>query len=175
MRLLSLHGDDDVAWKEFPPHAIPPYAILSHTWNTEEVSWSHLVDGSGRQKAGWRKIIFCGRRAARDGLSYFWVDTCCIDKWNRREREKAVNSMFSWYRGSARCYVYLADVSAASAEDAGRRSSWEGSFRASKWFTRGWTLQELIAPALVEFFSSEFHALGDKSTLEQTIHEVTKL
>jgi tetratricopeptide (TPR) repeat protein len=175
MRLLSLRGDDDVAWKEFPQHAIPPYGILSHTWGTDEVSFSDLVDGLYRQKAGWRKIVFCGRQAARDGLGYFWVDTCCIDKWNKREREKAINSMFSWYKNAARCYVYLADVLVASAEEAGQRSSWEASFRASKWFTRGWTLQELIAPASVQFFSKQGQILGDKSTLEQLIHEVAQL
>ena len=176
MRLLSLRGDnDDVTWEEFPKHAIPQYAILSHTWDTDEVSFSDLIDGSGRQKAGWRKIIFCGQQAARDGLDYFWVDTCCIDRWNKREREKAINSMFSWYQSAVQCYVFLADVSTASAADAGQRSSWETSFCASKWFKRGWTLQELIAPASIQFFSREGHMLGNKSTLEQLIHEVTKV
>jgi tetratricopeptide (TPR) repeat protein len=175
MRLLSLSKDDDVAWEVFPRHATPPYAILSHTWDKDEVSYSDLVSGLGRQKAGWRKIVFCGQQAARDGLGYFWVDTCCIDKWNKREREQAINGMFRWYKNAARSYVYLSDVSAASTQEAGQRSSWEASFCASKWFKRGWTLQELIAPSSVQFFSKEEQALGDKSTLEQPIHEVTQL
>jgi hypothetical protein len=53
--------------------------------------------------------------------------------------------------------------------------SWEASFRKSKWFTRGWTLQELIAPASVEFFSLERQRLGDKESLEQQIHEITRI
>ncbi|KAE8440657.1 hypothetical protein EG329_006836 [Mollisiaceae sp. DMI_Dod_QoI] len=63
-------------------------------------------------------------------------------------------------------YAYLSDVST-------RSSGWESAFRKSRWFTRGWTLQELIAPRSVEFFSKEATRLGDKSTLEQQVHEVT--
>jgi hypothetical protein len=94
MRLLSLSRHSDVTWEEFRQDNTPPYAILSHTWGKDEVSLSDLVDGFGKQKAGWRKIVLCGEQVARDGLRYFWVDTCCIDKWNTYEREKAVNSMF---------------------------------------------------------------------------------
>ena len=175
MRLLSLGAQDDLTWKVFGQDNTPPYAILSHTWDAGEVTLSDLIDGSAEQKAGWHKIVFCGEQAARDGLHYFWVDTCCIDKWNNRELEKAVNLMFDWYRNAARCYVFLSDVSVVSVREAYIQSSWEASFRASKWFTRGWTLQELIAPASVQFFSKESQMLGDKRTLEQPIHEVTRI
>jgi hypothetical protein len=94
------------------------------------------------------------------------VDTCCIDKSNTAELQKAINSMFRWYRHATRCYGYLSDVSTAE-------FTWEPAFRASKWFTRGWTLQELLAPRSVEFFSKEGKRLGDKCSLQQQIHEIT--
>jgi len=98
MRLLSLNEHGDLAWREFSQDKIPPYAILSHTWGAEEVSFVDLVDKSGKSKAGYRKIVFCGEQAARDNLRYFWVDTCCIDKTNSVELQEAINSMFRWYR-----------------------------------------------------------------------------
>src|SRR5947209_1374185 len=94
------------------------------------------------------------------------MDTCCIDQSNNNELSEAVNSMFRWYRNAVKCYVYLSDVPqpALSINDA---------FRKSRWFTRGWTLQELLAPRSVEFFSREGNRLGDKTSLERQIHEIT--
>lgn len=88
---------------------IPSYAILSHTWDpdTEEVTFRDLVDDMGKYKTGYKKIRFCAAQARRDGLRYFWVDTCCIDKLDPNELTKAINSMFRWYKESTRCYVYL--------------------------------------------------------------------
>ena len=80
MRLLSLSQRGDLAWEEFSQDEIPSYAILSHTWGTEEITFVELINGHARRKAGFRKVIFCGEQAARDNLKYFWVDTCCIDK-----------------------------------------------------------------------------------------------
>jgi hypothetical protein len=133
------------------------------------------VDGTGQGKAGYRKVKFCGERARRDGLQYFWVDTCCIDKSNSTELAKAINSMFRWYRNAAKCYVYLSDVWARKrkASDRFSKYTWESAFRGSRWFARGWTLQELLAPRSVEFFSQEGKRLGDKSTLERQVHERT--
>jgi hypothetical protein len=155
---------------------IPPYAILSHTWiEGEEVTFKDLTDGTGEDKAGYGKIRFCGEQAIHDGLQYFWVDTCCIDKSNSVELQEAINSMFRWYQSAAKCYVYLSDVSLEmqQASDPSAESAWESTFRASRWFTRGWTLQELLAPGSVEFFSRECRRLGDKRTLEQHIHALT--
>ena len=156
---------------------IPRYAILSHTWgpDTEEVTIKDVTDGTGEDKPGYEKIRFCATQARRDGLRYFWVDTCCIDKSDNNELSKAINSMFRWYENAARCYVYLSDISASSYEEDDQQSevAWESAFRASKWFTRGWTLQELLAPASVEFFTAEGQRLGDKRSLEQQIHEIT--
>ncbi|KAI4592133.1 hypothetical protein KJ359_011508 [Pestalotiopsis sp. 9143b] len=151
---------------------IPLYAILSHRWgpDDEEVTYRDLVDGTGKEKAGYRKLSFCANQARRDGIRYFWVDTCCIDKSNNSEVQESINSMFRWYRNAARCYVYLSDVSIATNQP---QSSWEPAFRASEWFVRGWTLQELVAPVSVEFFSKEGQQLGDKTSLEQQVHEIT--
>jgi hypothetical protein len=66
--------------------------------------------------------------------------------------------MFRWYRDAAKCYVYLSDVSVSTTGNAGNSVA----FLESRWFTRGWTLQELLAPACVEFFSIEGDLLGDK-------------
>ena len=134
-----------------------------------------MVEGSGRGKAGHDKIKFCGEQAAKDGLQYFWVDSCCIKKSSDAELSEAINSMFRWYGRSAKCYVYLSDVSTRKRKERCQTSqnTWEPAFRESKWFTRGWTLQELLAPASVEFFSEEHSRLGDKQSLEQQIHEIT--
>jgi Heterokaryon incompatibility protein (HET) len=177
MRLLQLKTNGEFGLTKDLINKIPPYAILSHTWGGEddqEVSFKDLVEGSGNTKPGYRKIQFCANQADRDGLQHFWVDTCCIDKSNNTELSEAINSMFRWYRNSAKCYVFLSDVS-SNDHDQNSLSfqSWESAFRNSRWFTRGWTLQELIAPPLVEFFSLEGERLGDKKSLERQVHEVT--
>jgi hypothetical protein len=176
MRLLC-NVDDDYRFIEVDENAIPPYAILSHTWfaDEEEPTFEDLTNGTGKEKLGYEKIRFCGEQARRDGFQYFWIDTCCIDKGNYAEHSHSINSMFLWYRKATRCYVHLYDVSTIKHKSSERSAEcpWESSFRSSKWFTRGWTLQELLAPASVDFFSYEGEWLGDKGSLEQQIHETT--
>lgn len=156
----------------------PPYAILSHTWTAgQEVTYHELLAGVGKDKTGYDKIRFCGDRAAADGLDYFWVDTCCIDKSSSNELSTAINSMYRWYQRASRCYVYLSDVSIPD-ETIGVeafRITWGEGYRRSRWFTRGWTLQELLAPASVEFFSKEGKRLGSRVSLEEQIHEITQI
>lgn len=175
MRLLHFDYTGRLILTDFSKRTIPPYAILSHRWGDDEVLFEDLVYNRYESKIGYRKIKFCAKQAAQDRLQYFWIDTCCIDKWNVHELSKAINSMFRWYRNATKCYVFLSDVSVSTATDIHRQSTWEASFRASKWFTRGWTLQELIAPESVEFFSSEGRRLGDKRSLEQLVHEITSI
>ena len=168
MRLLK--WDDDGEFSLTMPLVgdnVPPYAILSHTWgpDTEEVTFTDLANRTGKDKEGYRKIWFCAKQARYDGLQFFWVDTCCIDKSNNNELSEAINSMFRWYHDAARCYVYLSHLSITAQS--------ESDFRASRWFTRGWTLQELLAPTSVEFFTQEGQRIGDKRSLEQQIHEIT--
>jgi len=177
MRLLKWNSAGDfVLTEDFVGDDAPPYAILSHTWRQgEEVTFNDLMNGTGNGKSGFNKIHFCGKQARLDGLQYFWVDTCCIEKSSSAELTKAINSMFCWYQNAAKCYVYLSDVSIGDCDQSGQLSQfqWESAFRVSRWFTRGWTLQELLAPASVEFFSREGKRLGDKKSLEPQIHEIT--
>ncbi|KAH7418715.1 heterokaryon incompatibility protein-domain-containing protein, partial [Cadophora sp. MPI-SDFR-AT-0126] len=173
MRLLHFNNDGEFSLTQFFDD-IPPYAILSHTWGLEEVTFKDMMEGDGKSKAGFDKIRFCGERARCDGLQYFWVDACCIDKSSSAELTEAINSMFRWYQDAAKCYVYMSDVSVSGSigdDEFSRR--WKPVFKRSRWFTRGWTLQELIAPKSVEFFSKEEQRLGDKQSLEQTLHEIT--
>ena len=175
MRLLHFDKSGRLTGSVFSSD-IPPYAILSHTWDVDEFNFEDLVNRTGESKAGYKKILFCGKQAARDHLQYFWVDTCCIDKWNLGELSYAINSMFRWYQNAVKCYVFLSDVPTSTVANAHlHQNIWEASFRKSRWFTRGWTLQELIAPASVEFFSSQLQRLGDKQSLEQQIHEITDI
>lgn len=177
MRLLKCLPDGDFQLYSFNDHP-PPYAILSHTWTEDqEVIYDDIIAGTGKEKAGYNKLRFCGERAAQDGLHYFWVDTCCINKRSEPEVSEAINSMFRWYQHAARCYVFLSDV--VLPHDAPDLQlyhiTWKSAFRRSRWFTRGWTLQELIAPPTVEFFSKEGKELGNKISLEQDLHEVTRI
>ncbi|KAH8747372.1 heterokaryon incompatibility protein-domain-containing protein [Hyaloscypha finlandica] len=178
MRLLKHNSAGEFCLTEDigDDNEIPPYAILSHTWRDgEEVSFQELIDGTGKGKPGYKKIQFSGEQAKCDGLQYFWVDTCCINKSNNTELTEAINSMFRWYRSASRCYVYLSDVSSPvlDTNDQFSKLLFESAFRESRWFSRGWTLQELLAPSSVKFFSREGKLLGDKKTLERQVHEIT--
>ncbi|KAK1829263.1 hypothetical protein QBC39DRAFT_136109 [Podospora conica] len=174
MRLLEAYDGPDGLLdfrltRDYDPGSVPLYAILSHTWgpDSEEVSLQDLRDGVGKVKAGYDKIRFCGRQARSDGLTFFWIDTCCIDKSNSAELAEALNSMFRWYRNASLCYVFLSDVTSPT------DTAWTSAFRASRWFTRGWTLQELIAPTTVQFFAKDGSLLGDKHSLLSLIVEIT--
>jgi hypothetical protein len=168
MRLLRREDDGGLTLAEFIGN-IPRYAILSHTWgsDSDEISLKDLVENPGgiKKKKGYRKITFCLDQASRDDLEYVWIDTCCIDRSSSAELSEAINSMFRWYQEASRCYVYLSDVSS------GNKTRQE--FQNSRWFTRGWTLQELVAPASVEFFSLEGEPIGDRLSLLGEIAEVT--
>ncbi|KAH8194994.1 hypothetical protein TruAng_010833 [Truncatella angustata] len=179
MRLLQ--RDDTGKYNltpDLPAGDVPPYAILSHTWGANEVVFGDLArpEDEWQHKPGYEKIEFCAKQARRHGIQYFWVDTCCIDKSDSIELQTAINSMFRWYRDAKRCYVYLADVSRTVVSGPQQTTTpWEADFRNSKWFTRGWTLQELIAPKTVDFYSKEGFWLGDKRSLELQICDVTNV
>lgn len=177
MRLLYTADDGRLGWTDdLVGEQIPPYAILSHTWEGQEVAYKDLRnyrdigDVDARLKGGYQKIFFCAAQAKRDGLDYFWVDTCCINKANNTELSEAINSMFCWYQNARKCYVYLSDVENDTLDGEGG-----SAFKQSRWFTRGWTLQELLAPKSVEFFSSTKVRLGDKESLKGILQEITKV
>ncbi|OCK73797.1 HET-domain-containing protein, partial [Lepidopterella palustris CBS 459.81] len=192
MRLLNV---DSLEVEEFFDENIPRYAILSHTWGSEELSfqdwqticrfnafnarddtgsWDFYADfhrnqiASLRRKSGYAKILKSCREARKDKLHFVWVDTCCIDKTSSAELSEAINSMYRWYNASAVCYAYLADV-----QESRSPSHPDSAFRRSRWFTRGWTLQELLAPAKLLFFDAKWKYISSKSDLAETIHSIT--
>ena len=151
--------------EEFISHEIAPeYVILSHTWGREEVSYQELSQEprseSTQQKPGYAKIVNCCRLAMTIyGMNYAWVDTCCIDKKSSAELSEAINSMYTLYQSSRICIVYLADVRCRWKDDSLDLASM--NFEKSRWFTRGWTLQELLAPNTCELYDSEWSRLGN--------------
>jgi hypothetical protein len=148
---------------------IPLYAILSHTWGNEEVTfqdWADLQEAS--KKAGYLKIRGCCDQAKIDNIDHVWVDTNSIDKTSSAELSEAINSMFEWYRASEVCYVYLADVSTCD-----NTKAQLDEFRRSRWFTRGWTLQELLASKEVIFYSRDWVRIGTKQELSKELSVIT--
>jgi hypothetical protein len=153
---------------------IPPYAILSHCWEDEEVVFSDLADlDVAKKKKGYGKIEKTCELALHDRLAYVWIDTCCIDKSSSAELSEVINSMFAWYKSSIQCFAYLADVDNDIAFADITDPRYERTFPNSRWFTRAWTLQELLAtsriyPVIYEgmkFYSSNWKLLGNKTSL----------
>ncbi|KAF2191875.1 hypothetical protein K469DRAFT_344388 [Zopfia rhizophila CBS 207.26] len=167
MRLLHTKESDagNFEIKEFRDDNIPQYAILSHTWAEEEVTFQDMEGTRAANKKGYKKVKNYCSIARANGFEYIWIDTCCIDKTSSAELSEALNSMYRWYEEAEECYAYLTDVP--------RGTGAGDEFRKSKWFTRGWTLQELIAPSSVIFLDSEWQKIGDKSDLQQLISEIT--
>ncbi|KAJ9609688.1 hypothetical protein H2200_006016 [Cladophialophora chaetospira] len=162
MRLLNTKT---LKFKEFYDADIPKYAILSHCWGSNEIPYQDFQSRRKRRGIGYRKIReFCrtAPEAARTyGLSieWVWVDTCCIDKSSSSEVSEAINAMYSWYSQAALCCAYLSDV---DCEPPRHEECKFEEFAESRWWTRGWTLQELLACDTVEFFNSRWQLLGTK-------------
>ncbi|PMD31841.1 HET-domain-containing protein, partial [Hyaloscypha variabilis F] len=141
----------------------PAFAILSHTWGDQECSLQNIDDPEGKSRTGYMKINNCCEQALKDGLEWAWIDTCCIDKTSSAELSEAINSMFRFYRNAAICYAYLSDVTDLS------------ELEKSRWFTRGWTLQELVAPKEVLFYSSTWTLLGSKLEISDRVSKITNI
>jgi hypothetical protein len=164
MHLLNVHS---LQLSEFTGEvgaSIPEYAILSHTWGDEEVSYADYKLGAAHcpRKRGYDKILGACRWAGGEGFDYVWIDTCCIDKDSSAQLSEAINSMFNWYRCAAVCGAYLADVDGAVESTASN-----SPFFRSKWWTRGWTLQEFLAPGVVVFLASDWTEIGTRLSLER--------
>jgi hypothetical protein len=232
IRLLQRKPDGEIVFREPTTSGeVPAYAILSHTWGEEEFIYEDMKEGKNTSmiinKAGWRKIQFCANQAAKDGLEYFWVDTCCIDKKSSSELTEALNSMYNWYELAAICYVYLVDMPGGCPrlvetrtrnvitaelvdcdtsvaeppvlqgsgktqrpvpsqsdfppmddeddEDDVRLQIWVLHLRMCRWFRRGWTLQELIAPKRLVFFGIDWNFIGSKLDLLYTLSDITRI
>ncbi|CAJ0551490.1 Ff.00g114200.m01.CDS01 [Fusarium sp. VM40] len=186
MRLLSTKK---LQFKEFPDDEIPKYAILSHRWEKEELSYRDIQseitqrdtrgpsEGPLRNKRTNHKIHEFRLMALQNGYEWVWIDTCCIDKSSSAELQESINSMYKWYRESDVCYAYLSDVS-TSTENARHKGStsskpWIKSFQDSDWFTRGWTLQEMLAPGILVFFDKNWDRCGNRVELQDAIQVAT--
>ncbi|KAL8937673.1 MAG: hypothetical protein Q9216_004307 [Gyalolechia sp. 2 TL-2023] len=164
MRLL--HSTTKV-FGEFFDSDIPKYATLSHRWGSDEATFQDFENGKPSDRKGYAKIDACCTQALQNELEWIWVDTCCIDKKSSAELTEAINSMYSWYKNAEVCCVFLTDV---WSDGYGSRGKLEmESFRESSWFTRGWTLQELLAPSNVHFFDQTWQYIGSKSELAAEI------
>ena len=167
MRLLNVHTQNI---EHFHDESRPSYAILSHTWGYEEVTFQDMSTAKGSKMAGYTKIQQCCRQAIEAQLQYVWVDTCCIDKSSSAELSEAINSQFRWYQLATVCYVYLEDVLYK-----GKVDESFADLQMARWFTRGWTLQELIAPTHVVFFDAEWRQIGTKAGLSDDLQRITKV
>jgi len=168
MRLLHTNN---YKLEKFEGNKIPLYAILSHRWGDNEITFQdidHIEHGEG---AGYEKVRKTCSIVKAHGFDYVWIDTCCIDKTSSAELSEAINSMYLWYQESGLCYAYLADVPSSAVDRQTRTIS--PKFSESKWFNRGWTLQELIAPSMVIFLDQEWQEIGTKSSLQSIISEIT--
>ncbi|KAL8866631.1 MAG: hypothetical protein Q9174_006184 [Haloplaca sp. 1 TL-2023] len=186
MRLLHVSTFE---LESFIDEECPPYILLSHTWGKEEITFQEIlreetvrqlksakaylsnknIANDEQYKQGCLKIAGCALRAHEKGFDYIWCDTCCIDKTNSTELSEAINSMYIWYKDQL-CYVYLADVPSGDLSTPEQR---EHAFYSSRWFTRGWTLQELIAPANIIFFDAAWLQMGEKAQFRTLIAQRT--
>ncbi|KAH8600671.1 heterokaryon incompatibility protein-domain-containing protein [Bisporella sp. PMI_857] len=162
---MKLINTNTGLFEEFIGRDIPKYAILSHTWQEEEVSFTSMNEPSCRKKGGYRKIVMTCHMASKAGLNYAWIDTCCIDKSSSAELTEAINSMYRYYQRSNICYVFLSDLPATS--------SLHTELKKCRWFTRGWTLQELIAPKDIHFFDQDWNYRGSKQDLVEALSLIT--
>jgi hypothetical protein len=166
MRLINVNTFE---LKEFFGAEAPHYAILSHRWESEEVTFHDLMTDKGREMIGWKKIEGCCRIALQDGLEWAWIDSCCIDKTSSAELSEAINSMFRWYRDAEVCYAYLSDVSWCGQNNDFRPDY--SAFHSSMWFMRGWTLQELLAPDEMKFFDQHVCIISSSVVMISFIFE----
>ncbi|KAK4445991.1 hypothetical protein QBC34DRAFT_486985 [Podospora aff. communis PSN243] len=161
---MKLINTTTLELEEFPEERATGYAILSHTWGDEEVSFQDMREPVATRKCqskkSYEKTLRTCREAEFNGLKYAWVDTCCIDKSSSAELSESINSMFRWYAKAEVCYAYLVDVPAVS-------------FEKSVWFTRGWTLQELLAPRSLVFFDSDWATIGTRETRSAEVGAAT--
>jgi len=167
---------------EFGDDEATEYAILSHRWVEQEVDYDEMVGLAKmateerdeiRRRDGYQKILQSCEQAQKDGYEWLWADTCCIDKRSSAELSEAINSMYRWYENAKVCYAYLHDVTDL------RFPTWRDQMRYPdcngwpEWFSRGWTLQELIAPSDVQFFDNNWRSIGDKRTHAPTLEAIT--
>ena len=161
MRLINART---LKLEEFWGERSIPYTILSHRWEDGEVTFQDMQDPKRAASLnGFTKIRNACELTVKHGYDYVWVDTCCINKESSAELSEAINSMYKWYQASSFCYAFLSDVNAEGL------SSDELEIKSSLWFTRGWTLQELLAPPHVLFYDRDWRPIGTKYELRRIL------
>lgn len=175
MRLLNTKSLELTTY----PRDCPPYAILSHMWGDNEAPFEcftakpRWMCGVSRiKKRKYPKVLNACSLARSQGYDWIWIDTCCIDKSSSTELSEAINSMYGYYERSGVCIAYLIDV---DGNDSSPKEDVATPLASSRWFTRGWTLQELIAPAVVEFYSKDWVNIGTKVSLSSTLEKITSI
>ena len=158
--------------QDFVDSDVPKYAILSHTWEDGEVLFHDMADPGARKLPGFAKISRLCERALSENLDFAWIDTCCIDKSSSAELSEAINAMYKWYRRASVCYVYLSDISVLAQINDDKAGA-EKQLKDCRWFTRGWTLQELLAPQYVKFFDKDWIDIGSRRSLEPHLVSIT--
>ncbi|KIK16414.1 hypothetical protein PISMIDRAFT_59462, partial [Pisolithus microcarpus 441] len=157
------------------------YAIVSHRWG-EEINYEEMIGLTKmkrkerkevKRRYGYQKIVKSCEQAAKDGYTWLWIDTCCIDKRSSAELSEAINSMYRWYRNAQVCYAYLNDVGESTFPTKKDDDKFSQSNGWPEWFMRGWTLQELIAPKEVKFFNKGWVPIGNKRHLAPTLQVIT--
>ncbi|KAJ4387021.1 hypothetical protein N0V85_007815 [Neurospora sp. IMI 360204] len=168
MRLINT---ETLELHEFFESQAPPYVILSHTWEKDEITFREMVtkSRSTKAKAGYKKVQDTCSMAQRRGQQWAWIDTCCIDKSSSAELTESINSMYRWYQNAHECYAYLVDFAPGSLP--------QDELEICRWFTRGFTLQELIAPKTVLLFDRDWNVLGKKSDKDilKIINRITRI
>ncbi|KXT18925.1 hypothetical protein AC579_3584 [Pseudocercospora musae] len=167
MRLLDT---SEVTLHEFDSHRAPVYAIVSHRWTDEEVTYQNFLSGTNRGGRGWQKIIQGCRIARLRNIKWLWIDTCCLDKHSSAELTESVNAMFNYYKVAKQCYAFLPDVEVQHSDPA-----FYDQLQNSIWFTRGWTLQELLASTLVNFYNAGFQLIGVKTRESSFCEALSKI
>ncbi|KAF5370322.1 hypothetical protein D9758_006934 [Tetrapyrgos nigripes] len=172
---------DTLELVEFDKHAtVPAYAILSHRWILErEVVYEEFIrpQAETKSKSGYQKIEAACLQARKDGIRYLWVDTCCIMQGNPVDVAVNITSMFAFYQNAEVCYAYLVDITGCDHKEmfARPRAWWKQYEEPTEWFSRGWTLQELVAPKTVIFYNKFWECIGDKYQLRRDIRRVTTI
>jgi hypothetical protein len=171
IRLLYEKPDGTLAFFNPRKRENHEYGMLSHVWlpdEEDEVTYQDILDNTAHTKLGYRKLKLCADWARRDGTKYFWCDTCCINPDSTMERDEAIKSMFQWYADAKRCWVYLKDVTRKI--DGGEDNPhWKYQLEHSRWLLRDWTLQELLAPPSVHFYSEDSVFIGDRNSMSEEI------
>ncbi|KAL8376059.1 hypothetical protein RB595_007259 [Gaeumannomyces hyphopodioides] len=194
---IRLINTETLRMKMFVDASVPEYAILSHTWvEDEEVDFQEmtrygaasqendptaaegvctcvchcqsLISDTVRRRSGYEKIVRTCRLAKECDIKWAWVDTCCIDKSSSAELSEAINSMYKWYNKAKVCFVFFADLDSHSEPE-----ELEEALGRCRWFTRGWTLQELIAPEKIEFYNRHWRNVGSKATLQKALDKAS--